>query len=140
MRLRSLSSLILLCWWHAIDGFVLHPRTGLVRERLCLGMTTEGVRQRAKGTTKRDFMLEQMLESVDYTRSKNPPQIPLLQDPLLPMVNAIVVAADKRKAGAISAFRVSHMTEITTFMIVVEGNSRPQNQAIALAVEVSERR
>ena len=27
------------------------------------------------------------------------------------------------------------VTEITTFMVVIEGNSRPQNQAIALAVE-----
>ena len=91
---------------------------------------------RRKGTTKRDHMLEQMLESVDYTRSKAPPQVALAEDPMLPVVKTIALAADKRKAGSISAFRVSHMTEITTFMIVVEGNSRPQNQAIALAVEV----
>ena len=30
---------------------------------------------------------------------------------------------------------VDLVTEITTFMVVIEGNSRPQNQAIALAVE-----
>eukprot|EP00596_Hydrurales_sp_CCMP1899_P010693 CAMPEP_0119042446 /NCGR_PEP_ID=MMETSP1177-20130426/15221_1 /TAXON_ID=2985 /ORGANISM="Ochromonas sp, Strain CCMP1899" /LENGTH=145 /DNA_ID=CAMNT_0007009249 /DNA_START=278 /DNA_END=715 /DNA_ORIENTATION=+ len=51
------------------------------------------------------------------------------------MVNVIVNAADARKATSISAFRISSVTEITTFMVIVEGNSRPQNQAIALAVE-----
>jgi ribosomal silencing factor RsfS len=54
---------------------------------------------------------------------------------LIPMVNVIVNAADARKATSISAFRISSVTEITTFMVIVEGNSRPQNQAIALAVE-----
>lgn len=88
-----------------------------------------------KGATKRDTMLEQILESVDFTRSKAPPQVPIAQDPLLPMVQAIALAADKRKAGSINAFRISHITEITTFMVVIEGNSRPQNQAIALAIE-----
>lgn len=101
-------------------------------------MSKEGqdVSGRRKGATKRDTMLEQILESVDYTRSKAAPQISLLQDPLLPMVKTIALAADKRKAGIISAFRISHMTEITTFMVVIEGNSRPQNQAISLAIEV----
>jgi len=112
----------------------------------CLSLKAKGESQRTtgqqdvsgrrKGTTKRDYMLEQVLESVDFTRSKAPPQIPLLQDPLLPMVEMVALAADKRKASSISAFRVSHMTEVTTFMLVIEGNSRPQNQAIALAVEV----
>lgn len=51
------------------------------------------------------------------------------------MINVIVNAADARKATSISAFRISSVTEITTFMVIVEGNSRPQNQAIALAVE-----
>lgn len=87
------------------------------------------------------------------------------------MINVIVNAADARKATSISAFRISSITEITTFMVIVEGstlnmfsrylhktplfissltetliismhhsshtsgNSRPQNQAIALAVE-----
>lgn len=97
------------------------------------GAAQDGTRR--KGSTKRDTMLEQILESVDFTRSKAPPQVPIATDPLLPMVQAIALAADKRKAGSINAFRISHITEITTFMVVIEGNSRPQNQAIALAIE-----
>lgn len=27
------------------------------------------------------------------------------------------------------------MTEVTTFMVIIEGNSKPQNQAIALTIE-----
>eukprot|EP00597_Dinobryon_sp_UTEXLB2267_P008768 CAMPEP_0170097254 /NCGR_PEP_ID=MMETSP0019_2-20121128/29118_1 /TAXON_ID=98059 /ORGANISM="Dinobryon sp., Strain UTEXLB2267" /LENGTH=161 /DNA_ID=CAMNT_0010319493 /DNA_START=213 /DNA_END=698 /DNA_ORIENTATION=- len=51
------------------------------------------------------------------------------------MIEKIVKAADKRKAASISAFRVFQLTEVTTFMVIVEGNSKPQNQAIALAIE-----
>jgi len=79
--------------------------------------------------------LEKILEDVDFTRKQQAPQVPMLADPLLPLIEAIALAADKRKAASIQAFRISHLTEITTFMVVVEGNSRPQNQAIALAVE-----
>jgi len=56
-------------------------------------------------------------------------------DPLVPMVHAIARAADKRKAGDITALRVSHLTVTTEFFVNMVGNSRPQNQAIAAAVE-----
>lgn len=85
---------------------------------------------------KRDTRLETMLESVEYSRSTSDYKpLPIREDPLVPMVEAIVRAADKRKATSINAFRICHLTEVTTFMVVIEGNSRPQNQAIALAVE-----
>ena len=124
--------------WSCVPGAraVRGARGGLAAGQLRMSAASAATGGRRKGTTKRDHMLEQMLESVDYTRSKAPPQVALAEDPMLPVVKTIALAADKRKAGSISAFRVSHMTEITTFMIVVEGNSRPQNQAIALAVEV----
>jgi ribosomal silencing factor RsfS len=44
-----------------------------------------------------------------------------MEDPLIPMINVIVNAADARKATSISAFRISSITEITTFMVIVEG-------------------
>lgn len=56
-------------------------------------------------------------------------------DPLVPTVHAIARAADKRKAGDITALRVSHLTVTTEFFVNMVGNSRPQNQAIAAAVE-----
>jgi len=89
----------------------------------------------------RDKRLKNILEETDFVRNKTPfgedgtAIVPLNDDPSVPMVKSIVRAADKRKAGYISAMRISHLTEVTTFMIVVEGNSRPQNQAIALSVE-----
>ena len=51
------------------------------------------------------------------------------------MVEDIIRAADKRKATNIKAIRISHLTEVTTFMVICQGNSRPQNQAIANAIE-----
>lgn len=53
----------------------------------------------------------------------------------MPTVHAIARAADKRKAGDITALRVSHLTVTTEFFVNMVGNSRPQNQAIAAAVE-----
>lgn len=84
---------------------------------------------------KRDKKMRDVLESVDFSRNPVLPVIPLMEDPLIPMITAIVNAADGRKAQFMSAFRVSSVTEVTTFFVVLEGNSRPQNQAIALAVE-----
>ena len=58
---------------------------------------------------------------MEFIRRTLPPQIPLMEDPLIPMINVIVNAADARKATSISAFRISSVTEITTFMVIVEG-------------------
>eukprot|EP00904_Undaria_pinnatifida_P008098 jgi/Undpi1/4418/HiC_scaffold_17.g07773.m1 len=44
-------------------------------------------------------------------------------------------AADERKAGNIVAIRVAQLTAVTEYMVVLEGNSRPQNQAIAQNIE-----
>ena len=60
-------------------------------------------------------------ESIEFIRRSLPPQVPLMEDPLIPMINVIVNAADARKATSISAFRISSITEITTFMVIVEG-------------------
>ena len=53
-----------------------------------------------------------------------------MEDPLIPMINVIVNAADARKATSISAFRISSVTEITTFMVIVEGEQHIQNISI----------
>ena len=52
----------------------------------------------------------------------------------LEMVRVIAKAADGRKADDIVALQVAHVTTLTSFMIIVSGNSRPQNQAIAAAI------
>jgi ribosome-associated protein len=80
-------------------------------------------------------MIENIIEDLEHIRTTNNNETPLDKDPLLPFVETIIRAGDSRKANNICAYRVCHLTETTTFMIILEGNSRPQNQAIALAVE-----
>jgi len=59
----------------------------------------------------------------------------IFKDPLVPLVETIVKAADMRKATDVRAIRVSDLTATTSFIVVVSGSSRPQNQAIAAAVQ-----
>ena len=65
----------------------------------------------------------------DRTSTSN--SIEIAKDPIIPQVQTAILAADLRKATSISALRISHLTEITTFMVIIEGNSRPQNQVIS---------
>ena len=90
---------------------------------------------REKKQNKRDKMIAALLEDTEFNRLKESSARPLNEDPLVPMVENIIRAADKRKAKNMKAIRIEHLTEITTFMVIVEGNSRPQNQAIANAIE-----
>lgn len=85
----------------------------------------------AMGKTK----LEKLMQSVDYIRTPSIPEFKLVDDPLLPFVETIVSAADKRKASYINAIRVSHLTEVTTFLVLIEGKSAPQNQALANSIQ-----
>lgn len=58
-------------------------------------------------------------------------------DELAPVVKEIVMAADGRKAQDIVALRVSKCTSLTSFVLILCGNSRPQNQAIAASIRDS---
>lgn len=71
---------------------------------------------------------DDVLDMVEFKRTNSVNPVSIDDDPLLPLVHTVIAAADKRKANYMSAFRISHMTEVTTFMVVVEGNSRPQLQ------------
>jgi ribosome-associated protein len=88
-----------------------------------------------KKPNNRDKKVMNLLDEIDNQRERNDPQCKIEQDPELPMVEAIVRAADKRKATSISVFRVFALTEVTTFMVLIEGNSKPQNQAISLSIQ-----
>jgi ribosome-associated protein len=55
-------------------------------------------------------------------------------DPLLPFVEALAGAADKRKGRAIAAFHTAPLTDVASFVIVACGRSRPQCNAVAAAV------
>jgi ribosome-associated protein len=52
----------------------------------------------------------------------------------LEMVRTIAKAGDGRKANDIVGMQVAHVSTLTSFMVFLSGNSRPQNQAIAAAI------
>ena len=56
------------------------------------------------------------------------------------MINVIVNAADARKATSISAFRISSITEITTFMVIVEGKLKQLEFAALFSAYVLNRK
>uniref|UniRef100_A0A7S2Y0E5 Ribosomal silencing factor RsfS n=1 Tax=Fibrocapsa japonica TaxID=94617 RepID=A0A7S2Y0E5_9STRA len=64
----------------------------------------------------------------------DPPEYPVELDPTLPEVLTIVKAGDMRKAQNIKAIRVSSLTVQMSFLVVMSGTSRPQNQAISRAI------
>ena len=64
-----------------------------------------------------------------------PEVVPLEEDDTLPWVETIAAAADARKGEEVYAIRVSSLTTVSSFFVLVSGNSRPQIQAIAAAIE-----
>eukprot|EP00558_Chaetoceros_sp_UNC1202_P012131 CAMPEP_0197232706 /NCGR_PEP_ID=MMETSP1429-20130617/945_1 /TAXON_ID=49237 /ORGANISM="Chaetoceros sp., Strain UNC1202" /LENGTH=240 /DNA_ID=CAMNT_0042690807 /DNA_START=102 /DNA_END=824 /DNA_ORIENTATION=- len=81
-----------------------------------------------------DFMNEPVSsnESVDQSFV---PDGPPTDDDLAPFIRTIAKAADMRKADNIVAMRISKVTTVANFVVVCSGNSRPQNQAIAGAIQ-----
>jgi ribosome-associated protein len=77
-----------------------------------------------------EFLEGPIVPKVDASEISNDPN----QDELADLVRTIAKAADKRKAEDIKAIRVSKLTATTAFIVIVSGNSRPQNQAIAAAI------
>lgn len=63
-----------------------------------------------------------------------PETTPIEEDPSADLVRSIVKAADGRKAENIVALRVSPVSTLCSFMVILSGNSRPQNQAISAAI------
>ena len=61
--------------------------------------------------------------------------IPLEEDDTIPLIETIAEAADMRKAEDVYAIRVSSLTTVSSFFVLATGNSRPQIQAIAGAIE-----
>ena len=57
-----------------------------------------------------------------------PAQVPPEQDELSDLVRCVVKAGDARKAENIVALRVSDVSTLTSFVVILCGNSRPQNQ------------
>ena len=96
--------------------------------------TDKGKENNKKKNTR---MLKFMDEPMDNTVGDDPrPEtVPVEDDPSADLVRCIVKAADGRKAENIVALRVSPVSTLTSFLVILSGNSRPQNQAIAAAIK-----
>jgi hypothetical protein len=81
-----------------------------------------------------------LVEDMQAIRDQVHLSAPLIDDPLLPMVLQIAKSADLRKAASVNAMRVSHLTEVTQFVVLIEGSNNRQISAIADTVEVHSRR
>jgi len=88
-----------------------------------------------KSPTNRDKTIQNMLDNLPFVREVSTPQIKMEDDPELPIVFSAVKAADGRKGRNINAMRIAHLTEMTQYMIIAEGNSPPQTGAIVSAIE-----
>ena len=84
--------------------------------------------------TRKGSELDSKFEQVNFNRDSE--FVTIEQDEIYPLIKTAVLAGNARKASGITAIRISHLTEITRFMVILEGTSRPQNQAIANAIEV----
>ena len=58
-------------------------------------------------------------------------------DHLLDQVRFILEAAISRKANRVIALNISHVSNIADYVIIAEGRSRAQNEAITYHIEVS---
>ena len=87
--------------------------------------------------SKRDKKLDKVVMDINFNRNdmNRVSLLPLLEDPMYPMVKAAILAGNSRKSQDTKSFRVAHLTEVTTFMVILQGTSSPQNQAIARTVE-----
>lgn len=85
-----------------------------------------------------DSMIEFMNEPVEKGQTVDQSKVPkggVEDDPLAHFVRTIAKAADMRKAEGIVAMRISKVSTVASFIVICSGNSRPQNQAIAKAIE-----
>ncbi|CAB9523461.1 expressed unknown protein [Seminavis robusta] len=87
---------------------------------------------RSKNKPMLNFMDKPVVNSVGD--NPRPESVPIQDDPSAELVRAIAKAADGRKAENIVALRVSPVSTMASFLIILSGNSRPQNQAIAAAI------
>ena len=106
----------------------------LFRHSQLLSMSS--LEPRTRAPNKRDRQWSTVMKDIEFVRSIRPAETTIDKDPLLPQIECIVLAADDRKAGDMKVLRVSQLTDVTSFVVVVEANSKPQSQAIVDLIEV----
>jgi ribosome-associated protein len=76
-----------------------------------------------------------VVQQMHSLRQKRTAENSISRDPLVPKIERLVQAALNRKAGAVTVMRVGEWSDVAEFMIIMEGYSRPQLQAITGAIE-----
>jgi len=89
---------------------------------------------KAKNKNMVSFMDKPVTNAETVGDNPRPETVPIEDDPAADLVRSIVKAADGRKAENIVALRVSPVSTLASFLVILSGNSRPQNQAIAAAI------
>jgi ribosome-associated protein len=90
-----------------------------------------------KGFSSNQKNQQDMIDFIDQPMESMVGDSPLAADndeDLMSFVKCIVKAADGRKADEIVALEVGHVSTLASVLVVLSGNSRPQNQAIAAAI------
>jgi ribosome-associated protein len=102
------------------------------------------VQQNRRNNNQRDMVdfIQRPMESMvgDLSRNSNNNGLSSKdQEELNDLIRCIVKAADGRKAQDIVVLNVHHITTLCSALVILSGNSRPQNQAIAAAISSSVR-
>lgn len=93
--------------------------------------------EKRKKTRKRtnDFVEEITLERDTLLTSDADGQPPIEHDETTKFVRTVVRAADERKGEDVLAIRISKLTYVASFVVIVTGNNTPQIRAIGNLVE-----
>eukprot|EP01033_Poteriospumella_lacustris_P004290 gene4290-3063_t len=106
--------------------------TAATWSRLAMSFDRQGA---PRTTNKFQRKFTGVLQQMVHKRERNAAIESIRRDPLIPKVESIVNAAIDRKAGNIIVLRIAEWTEVAQFMIIMEGNSKAQLQAIAASIE-----
>jgi hypothetical protein len=96
---------------------------------------------RTKPLTKREIQFRRVLPQLNFVRNTTIDSsavsfVPLSSDELMPQINCILTAAAERKATAMAAIRVQHLSNAAKFIVVIEGSNKPQLQAMMDGIKV----
>lgn len=106
--------------------------TSATRSRLAMSFERKGA-PRTNNKFQRKFT--GVLQQLVHKRERKAAIDSIRRDPLIPKVESIVNAAVDRKAGNIIVLRIAEWTEVADYLIIMEGNSKAQLQAIEASIE-----
>jgi len=117
-------------------GLKMRRRTAETQLYAESGNKNSNSKPRSNQQTQQDllrFMDEPMSSMVGDNKGNDGNNI-IMDDDVLDLVHCVVKAADGRKAENIVALQVHHVSTLASVLVILSGNSRPQNQAIAAAI------